>query len=148
MTDINFYNFRCESKSLVLCNYITTELKHNSPKLFYTKDISWSLEKQSELIQSIILRLSIGEFWFYAYRDDYLICIDGNKRLETLYSYLRNDFYLDHLTLKSSLNGLKFNELSINYQRRIKQSTMQVNYMDLGTDIKYRNEVIRILKCQ
>lgn len=145
---VNINNFRCESRTFTLQDYITTEVIDYRYRLVNIKDNSWDLKRQSELIQSILLRLSIGEFWFYNWRDKYLICIDGNKRLETLYSYIRDGFSLDGLTLTEKANGLKFNELALVYRRRIVESTMQVNYIDVGADKNDRDELIRILRCQ
>lgn len=145
---VDFNNFRCDSRTFILGDYITTEVIDYRYRLVNIKDKSWDLKRQSELIQSILLRLSIGEFWFYHSNDKYLICIDGNKRLETLYSYMRGDFCLDHLVLIPEINGLKFSELSMNYQRRIKQSTIQVNYIHTVTDKEHKNELVKILRCQ
>lgn len=143
---VNIDKFRYESRTFTLGDYITTEVIDYRYRLINIKDRSWDLKRQSELIQSIVLRLSIGEFWFYNWSDKYLICIDGNKRLETLYSYMRGDFSLDHLILTPEVNGLKFNELSKGYQRRIEESTIQVNYIDTGTDKCDKDELIRILR--
>ena len=48
----------------------------------------WSLEKQSQLIESLMLKIPIPAFYFNAADDDRWVVIDGRQRLTAFQNFL------------------------------------------------------------
>ena len=55
---------------------------------FQRKGDLWSLEEQSRLIESLMLKIPIPAFYFNAADDDKWIVIDGLQRLSAFYNFL------------------------------------------------------------
>lgn len=102
----------------------------------------WNLEKQSKLIESLILKIPIPSFYFDATRDDKWIVIDGLQRLTSFENYLVGIDNDKGKKVKKKfcgfqyfkeLNGLTFDELPRQYVRRIKETQLIAYTVEQGT---------------
>lgn len=77
----------------------------------YQRRLRWDGRKRSLLIESFLLNIPVPPIFLY--EEDYNIfeVIDGRQRLDTIRSFLANDFTLRGLEYWPELNDLRFNEL-------------------------------------
>ena len=102
----------------------------------------WTMEQQSRLIESLMLKIPIPTFYFNASDDDKWIVIDGLQRLSAFKNFLvgneseegeliKNKFVgLQYMT---DFNGLTFDELPRQYVRRIKETPIVAYTVEKGT---------------
>ena len=96
-------------------------------------------ELKSRLIESVLLEIPIPPLYFGRLPGGKLEVIDGQQRLTTLVKFVNNEFSLQRLTRMPSLNGLKFHELSTDYQEKITDTPIRTVEIDAGgnTDLRY-----------
>ena len=77
----------------------------------YQRRLRWDARKRSLLIESFLLNIPVPPIFLY--EEDYNLfeVIDGRQRLDTIRSFLANDFSLKGLEYWPELDGLRFNEL-------------------------------------
>ncbi len=102
----------------------------------------WDEEKQSRLIESLMLKIPLPAFYFDASKEDEWVVIDGLQRLTTFQNYLvgnvqengsreKNRFKgMQYLT---DFNGKTFDDLPRQYVRRIKESSIIAYTVTQGT---------------
>lgn len=112
-----------------------------SPAFQRNSDL-WSDEKQSRLIESLMLKIPLPAFYFDASREDNWIVIDGLQRLTAFRNYLvgiacedgsvqkRSFIGMQYLT---DFNGKTFDQLPRQYIRRIKESSIVAYTVTKGT---------------
>jgi hypothetical protein len=108
---------------------------------FQRKDSIWDVEKQSRLIESILISFPLPAFYFDGTKEDKWLVIDGLQRLSTL-----KNFIIDK-TLKltgleflgKTLEGKYFNQLDRTLQRKIEETQVVAYITNPGTpeDVKY-----------
>ena len=112
-----------------------------SPAFQRNSDL-WSDEKQSRLIESLMLKIPLPAFYFDASREDNWIVIDGLQRLTAFQNYLVGVTCEDGTLQKRSFTGMQyltdfngktFDELPRQYFRRIKESTIVAYTVTKGT---------------
>lgn len=86
----------------------------------YQREFVWDEERQSKLIESIILGLPIPLIFLTENYDGRLEIIDGSQRIRTLSAFLENELVLEGLEKIDSLNSLSFKDLHISRQRKFK----------------------------
>ena len=77
----------------------------------YQIDFTWDKERQSKLIESLLLGLPIPFIFVAENKDSSWEIVDGSQRIRTLHSFVNNELVLNNLKSIASLNGYKFNEL-------------------------------------
>jgi len=103
-------------------------------------------KKRSSLIESILLGIKLPPLFIFKRLDGVSEVIDGQQRLLSILSYLGNDYLSDNyeilssnyenfsLSLKngilSNLHGLKFKDLSTEYQEKIKNFDLWIIEID------------------
>ena len=77
----------------------------------YQRRLRWDIRKRSLLIESFLLNIPVPPIFLY--EEDYNVfeVIDGRQRLDTIRSFLANDFALRGLEYWPELDRLRFNEL-------------------------------------
>ncbi len=110
---------------------------------FQRKGDLWSLEEQSRLIESLMLKIPIPAFYFNAADDDKWIVIDGLQRLSAFYNFLvgkkedgsnkRKKEEFQGMQYLKDFNGCTFDELPRQYIRRIKETTLVAYNVEKGT---------------
>lgn len=102
----------------------------------------WNEEKQSQLIESLMLKIPLPAFYFDASKEDEWIVIDGLQRLTAFQNYLVGNKQKDGSSKKScfkgmqyltDFNGKTFDDLPRQYIRRIKESSIVAYTVTQGT---------------
>lgn len=133
-----------ESRPLILDSVIK-RLKANPPEIdlypdFQRKDNIWNVKKQSQLIESILIRLPLPAFYFDASDDNKWLVVDGLQRLSALKNFVIDQkLILEDLEFLTILNGEKFSGLPREFQRRIEESPIIAYLIKPGTpdDVKF-----------
>ena len=102
----------------------------------------WSVEKQSRLIESLMLKIPLPAFYFNASREDKWVVIDGLQRLTAFQNYLVGveledgsceKYVFQGMQYLRDFNGKTFDELPRQYIRRIKESSIVAYTVTKGT---------------
>lgn len=102
----------------------------------------WTKEKQSQLIESLMLKIPLPTFYFDASKEDEWVVIDGLQRLTAFQNYLvgkeqKDGFWekcrFEGLQYLTDFNGKTFDDLPRQYIRRIKESSIVVYTVTQGT---------------
>lgn len=102
----------------------------------------WDVEKQSKLIESLMLKIPLPAFYFDASREDKWIVIDGLQRLTAFQNYLvgvseedgiKRKFKFKGMQFLTDFNGKTFDELPRQYIRRIREANIVVYTVAQGT---------------
>lgn len=119
-------------------------IQMNTEKYFQRQDDLWDKEKQSRLIESILIRLPLPAFFFDATNDNEWLVVDGLQRLSSIRNFCvikdpEKQLKLTNLEFLSHLNGLTFDELSGDLQRIIEEAQVVIYKIMPGTptDVKF-----------
>lgn len=102
----------------------------------------WSMDQQSRLIESMMLKIPIPAFYFNAANEEKWGVIDGLQRLTVLKNFLvgqsdedgkRKKEKFIGLQYLSEFNGCTFDELPRQYVRRIKETSIVAYTVEKGT---------------
>ena len=89
----------------------------------FQRDFIWPDDKQSKLIESVIMRIPLPVFYMAEDADGRMIVVDGLQRLSTFQRYIKNELQLK-LPDRSELNNLRFSDLSSKIQNRIEDCNL------------------------
>ena len=138
-----------ESKPMVLSN-IVDRLKNDGIVLdpnFQRNPDLWDKQKQSRLIESLLIRIPLPIFYFDMSEDEKLIVVDGLQRLSAIKNFMAtasdedNCLRLQGLEYLKELEGKSFDELAPNLQRRLREQTIQVYLIKAGTPDNVKNSI-------
>jgi len=120
----------------VVVNQLITRINNNEIDLapdFQRMRGVWDQQRQSRLIESLLLKIPIPVFYVAADNSENWAVVDGLQRISTIYDYETNKFSLSRLEYLLSLNGKKFDGLPRPMQRRIDETQLVVNVIEPGT---------------
>lgn len=112
----------------------------NTESYFQRKDDLWDKEKQSRLIESILIQFPLPAFFFDASDDNNWLVVDGLQRLSSIRNFVVNKtLKLTNLEFLSQLNGKGWDELTGDLQRIIEESQVVIYKIMPGTptDVKF-----------
>ena len=95
----------------------------------FQRDFVWTLEKQSRLIESVIMRIPLPVFYLAEDHEGRTIVVDGLQRLSTFERFLGNQFKLD-LKHQEILHNKRFKELAPKLQNRIEDCSLELYIID------------------
>jgi hypothetical protein len=109
-----------------------------SPDFQRSPDL-WNDQKQSLLIESILIRIPLPAFYFDGSNDNKWLVIDGLQRLCAIKNFVvSKTLKLTGLEYLSQFSGFYFDELPRPFQRQIAESQITAYIMTSGTpDVKY-----------
>ena len=93
----------------------------------------WSEEKQSQLIESLMLKIPLPAFYFDASREDQWVVIDGLQRLTAFKNYLVGQSCFTGMQYLTDFNGKTFKDLPRQYIRRVKEASIVAYTVIKGT---------------
>ncbi len=95
----------------------------------FQRDFVWDRDKQSKLIESVLMRIPLPVFYLAENEDGNVIVVDGLQRLTTFQQFLDNEFALK-LPEQSLLHQMRFEELSPKLQNRIEDCSLILYILD------------------
>ena len=95
----------------------------------FQRDFIWDDEKQSKLIESVLLRIPLPVFYLAEDDQGRMIVVDGLQRLSTFRRFAQNELRL-RLKNRQELNKKKFLDLSPKLQNRIEDCTLILYIID------------------
>ena len=95
----------------------------------FQRDFIWPVDKQSKLIESVIMRIPLPVFYLAEDPQGRMIVVDGLQRLTTFYRFRKNELKLN-LPDRPGLDGKKFDDLPPKLQNRFEDCNLVVYVID------------------
>lgn len=95
----------------------------------FQRDFIWPEDKQSKLIESVLLRIPLPVLYLAEDKKGRMIVVDGLQRLSTFVRFLHDELALRKLDRKD-LNGKMFSNLSSKLQNRIEDCNLIIYTID------------------
>ena len=106
----------------------------------FQRDFVWDENKQSKLIESVLMRIPLPVFYLGEDEKGKMIVVDGLQRLTTFKRFLDNDFRLK-LPHQTELDKKLFNELSPKLQNRIEDCNLILYVIDAKVPERARLDI-------
>ncbi len=103
----------------------------------------WDLRAKSRLVESVLLRIPLPAFYLSEELDGTLTVLDGQQRLDALFSFMDGRFQLEDLPLLWDLNGKDFESLPPRLRRRFTDTALTCLIMLSGTSPEIKYEFFR-----
>lgn len=97
----------------------------------FQRDFIWKADRQSKLIESVIMRIPLPVCYLAENGDGRMIVVDGLQRLSTFDAFLNDRLVLCSLD-REELNGQRFSDLSPKMQNRIDDCILILYVIDFG----------------
>lgn len=107
---------------------------------FQRKGDLWTPDKQSRLIESMLIKLPLPAFYFDGTEDDKWLVVDGLQRLSAIKNFVVDEtLRLQGLEFLDNISGKTFSELPRNYRRMIEETEIVAYIINPGTpaDVKF-----------
>ena len=106
----------------------------------FQRDFIWKPDKQSRLIESVIMRIPLPVFYLAEDEEGKMIVVDGLQRLSTFERFLKNDLKL-RLPDRGTLHGKRFSDLSPKLKNRIEDCNLTFYIMDARVPERARLDI-------
>ncbi len=106
----------------------------------FQRDFIWDTDKQSRLIESVLLRIPLPVFYLAEDSEGRMIVVDGLQRLSTFRRFLDNELALK-LPGSSDLNKKKFQDLSPKLQNRVEDCNLILYIVDSKASERARLDI-------
>lgn len=106
----------------------------------FQRDFVWDLDKQSKLIESVLMRIPLPVFYLGENEKGVMIVVDGLQRLTTFKRFLDNEFPLK-LPNQSELDKKFFAKLSPKLQNRIEDCNLILYVIDAKVPERARLDI-------
>lgn len=121
-------------------NQPVPEIDLNTEHYFQRKDDLWDVQKQSRLIESVLIRFPLPAFYFDGSDHNRWLVVDGLQRLSSFRNFvIRKTLKLTNLEFLTQLEGLGWDDLNRNLQRTIEETQVVAYIINPGTpaDVKF-----------
>ncbi len=95
----------------------------------FQRDFIWPIDKQSKLIESVLMRIPLPVFYLAEDKKGRMIVVDGLQRLTTFQRFRNNEFKLK-LEAQKDLDSKLFSDLSPKLQNRIEDCNLILYIID------------------
>lgn len=132
----------------VLVQKYSDGLETDSAEVFipdYQREFIWLPKQQSRFIESLFMNLPVTPLYMGETEDEMhpgaWEVIDGSQRLRTLYYFMTDRLVLCGLKKIKSLNGFRYSQLPVKWQRRIKGKVVRIAVLTVRLDEGSRREM-------
>lgn len=115
-------------------------IQMNTEAYFQRQDDLWDKEKQSRLIESILIQFPLPAFFFDATNEGNWLVVDGLQRLSSIRNFvIKKTLRLTNLEFLTQLNGKGWDDLTGDLHRIIEESQVVIYKIMPGTptDVKF-----------
>lgn len=95
----------------------------------FQRDFIWPVDKQSKLIESVLMRIPLPVFYIAENEDGRMVVVDGLQRLSTFKNFVHDGLRL-RLPDRPALNGKQFTELSNQLRNWIEDCNLTLYIID------------------
>ena len=95
----------------------------------FQRDFIWPEDKQSKLIESVIMRIPLPVFYMAEDREGRMIVVDGLQRLSTFQRFVKDELRLK-LPDRPELDGRQFSDLPPKLQNRVEDFNLTFYFID------------------
>ena len=106
----------------------------------FQREFIWDDEKQSKLIESVLMRIPLPVFYLAEDNEGRMIVVDGLQRLSTFARYIDNGLELK-LPKQQELDGKKFEDLSPKLQNRVEDCNLVLYIVDAKVPERARLDI-------
>lgn len=106
----------------------------------FQRDFIWPEDKQSKLIESVLLRIPLPVFYLAENDKGGMIVVDGLQRLSTFQRFVKNELKLK-LPGQSNLNNKRFADISPKLQNRIEDCNLILYVIDVKVPERARLDI-------
>ena len=107
----------------------------------YQREFVWDDQRQSRLIESIILGLPIPIIFLAEDSSGRLEIVDGSQRIRTLAAFLNNELVLTDLLKLTELNNLTYQDLPDSRKRKINNTPIRMIVLAESTTSEVKNDL-------
>ena len=140
MSEEGWGRFRTQNIEISVANLVQwVEKKDLTVEPAYRHSFSWSVEKQSAYIESLLAGIPNNNLWFEQQPNGQFEVIDGTQRLLAIIAFINGKFALTDLSLYRHLEGLLFSEVEYKYQVQLKRCDLRIGIInhDIQPGLKY-----------
>ena len=95
----------------------------------FQRDFIWTPDKQSKLIESVLMRIPLPVFYVAENEDGRMVVVDGLQRLSTFRNFVNDGLHL-RLPDRPDLNGKQFTDLESKFKNRIEDCNLTLYVID------------------
>ena len=95
----------------------------------FQRDFIWPVDKQSKLIESVLMRIPLPVFYIAENEDGRMVVVDGLQRLSTFRNFVHEGLRL-RLPDHPDLNGKQFADLDPKFKNRIEDCNLTLYVID------------------
>jgi hypothetical protein len=106
----------------------------------FQRDFIWKDDKQSKLIESVLLRIPLPVLYLAEDEAGRMIVVDGLQRLSTFQRYVNNELRL-RLPGQPEINNKKFQDLSPKLQNRVEDCNLLLYVIDAKVPERARLDI-------
>lgn len=106
----------------------------------FQRDFLWPEDKQSKLIESVIMRIPLPVFYLAEDKEGRMIVVDGLQRLSTFRRFLDDELRL-RLSDREALDGKRFSDLPPKLQNRIEDCNLIFYVIDAKAPERARLDI-------
>ena len=106
----------------------------------FQRDFVWGPDKQSKLIESVVMRIPLPVFYLAEDDQERLVVVDGLQRLTTLQRFVNNELSL-RLEDRPELNEKRFEDLLPKLQNRIEDCILILYIIDAKVPERIRLDI-------
>lgn len=107
----------------------------------YQREFVWDDERQSKLIESIVLGLPIPIIFLAEVENGRIEIVDGSQRIRTIAAFVSNELRIVGLEALTEMNGLVFEDLPLSRKRKINNIAIRTVVLSDATTEEVRNEL-------
>jgi len=108
----------------------------------YQREDTWEPERKSRFLESLIIGLPIPFLFFYEQpKTGKLEIVDGSQRLRTIHQFVIGEFALGELEVLTEIEGMRFCDLPVPRQRKIKNRPIRGIILNEHADEQARFEI-------